>query len=56
MLTKQVKDLLQKTTPSDFLYGDKLREVIKSAKSTEKLGKEIKEGSYTINYLQKAQF
>ncbi|XP_077270934.1 uncharacterized protein LOC143902099 [Temnothorax americanus] len=41
-LTKQVKDLLQKTTPGEFLYGDKLGEVIKSAKSMEKLGKEIK--------------
>lgn len=42
MLTKQVKDLLQKTTPGDFLCGDKLGEVIKLAKSVEKLGKEIK--------------
>jgi len=42
VLTKQVKDLLQKTTPGIFLYGDKVGEVIKSAKSVEKLGKEIK--------------
>ncbi|XP_011858705.1 PREDICTED: uncharacterized protein LOC105556232 [Vollenhovia emeryi] len=28
ILTKQVKDLLQKTTPGEFLYGDKLGEVL----------------------------
>lgn len=42
ILTKQVKVLLQKTTPGDFLYDDKVGDVIKSARSVEKLGKEIK--------------
>lgn len=37
-----MKDLLQKTKPGDFFFGEKLSEKIKTVKSIEKVGKEIK--------------
>ena len=42
ILSKPMKELLQKTKPGTLLYGDKLTEKIKTAKAIEKIGKEIK--------------
>ena len=42
VLTKQTKELLQKTSPSTLLYGNNLSDIIKTARSTEKLGKDLK--------------
>ncbi|CAD6211649.1 GSCOCG00011000001-RA-CDS [Cotesia congregata] len=42
ILTKSMKNLLQATKPGSLLFGEKLTEKIKTAKSMEKIGKEIK--------------
>lgn len=42
VLSKQVKEMLHKTKPGAWLYGEKLSEKIKAAKSMEKIGKEMK--------------
>lgn len=42
VLTKPMKELLQKTKPGTLLYGEKLSEKIKTAKSVEKIGRELK--------------
>lgn len=42
ILTKSMKNLLQTTKPGSLLFGEKLTEKIKTAKSMEKIGKEIK--------------
>ncbi|KAJ3648904.1 hypothetical protein Zmor_020673 [Zophobas morio] len=42
ILTKSMKNLLQTSKPGSLLFGEKLTEKIKTAKSMEKIGKEIK--------------
>lgn len=41
-LSKQMKELLQKTKPGTLLYGERLSDKIKTAKSVEKIGRELK--------------
>lgn len=45
LLSKPMKELFQKTKSGTFLYGEKLSDIIKTAKSLEKMGKEIKSSS-----------
>lgn len=45
MLTKSMKNLLQTTKPGSLLFGEKLTEKIKTAKSMEKIGKDIRASS-----------
>ncbi|XP_057325663.1 uncharacterized protein LOC130667824 [Microplitis mediator] len=46
-LNKQVAELLEKTEADSLLFGDKLNEKIKEAKSMEKIGQEIKSQAST---------
>lgn len=43
VLTKSTKELLSKTKPGVHLFGEKLGEILNSAKTMERIGKDIKQ-------------